>query len=135
MPADLLEDSLAIYAPESGTRVALVTVLGLDKDDRNAALAAAMATLARTHRVVCVTDAGQFGDLRRNGALLEHVPARDVQLRCAPELEWSGHLRDRYDLLIAKWRPEVVLAYGDSFERLIDMAEAFENTRHARHGV
>ncbi len=123
---------MAIYAPEAGVRVALVTLLGLDQSDRNAALAAATGTLGRTHRIVCVTDASLFDDLRRSGVLVEHVPARDEQLRHAPELQWSDHLRDRYDLLIAKWRPEVVLAYGDSFDRVISLAKAHEDMRHDR---
>ncbi len=121
-----LDDALAIYAPDAGPPVALVTLLGLDAEERTAALAAATATLGRSHRIICVTDAGSFGELRRAGALVEQVPARDEQLRHAPELPWSDYLRDRYDLLIAKWRPAVVLAYGDSFERAIERAGAHE---------
>lgn len=120
------DDALAIYGPGAGPPVALVTLLGLDAGEGMAALAAATATLGRSHRIVCVTDAGSFGALRRAGALVEQVPARDEQLRHAPELPWSDYLRDRYDLLIAKWRPAVVLAYGDSFERAIERAGVHE---------
>lgn len=117
---------LAIYGPEAETQVALVTLLGLDAQDRAAALDAATATLGRSHRIVCVTDASPFTDLRRAGALVEHVPARDRQLLHAPELPWSDYLQDRHELLIAKWQPQVLLAYGDSFERLIEQARAYE---------
>lgn len=120
------DDALAVYGPDAVPPVALVTLLGLDAGERMAALAAATATLGRSHRIVCVTDAGAFGELRRAGALVEQVPARDEQLRHAPELPWSDYLRDRHELLIAKWRPAIVLAYGDSFERAIERAGAHE---------
>ncbi len=120
-------DSLAIYGREEAVRVAVVTVLGLDVSDGFSVLEVVRKALERTHRIVCVTDCDAFFALYRAGALIEHVPARSARLRCASDLRWSDYLRDRHDLLIAKWRPEVVLAYGDSFERIIELAVADES--------
>ncbi|CAH1660412.1 hypothetical protein BOSEA31B_12057 [Hyphomicrobiales bacterium] len=119
-------DRMAVYGSEETARVALVTLLGLDIADGIAALDAARKALGRSHRIVCVTDGTAIAALYRAGAMVEHIPSRDEQLLRAPDLRWSAYLQDRYDLLIAKWRPEVVLAYGDSFERMIDLVLADE---------
>lgn len=119
-------DRLAIYGNEEAARTALVTMIGLDAADGIAALDAARKALGRSHRIVCVTDSHAIAGLYRAGTLVEHIPSRDEQLLRAPDLRWSEYLQDRHELLIAKWRPEVVLAYGQSFERMIDLVLADE---------
>ena len=50
---------------------------------------------------------------------LEYLPPIEDRGRYLADAAWSDHLRARYDLVTAKWRPSVVVSYGTPVEEFL----------------
>ena len=70
---------------------------------------------------VFITDCKAFALFRREGYSFEYLPGAADWDRLAPDLDWSVMLRQRAELLRAKWWPEAVVAFGKKPPHLMDV--------------
>ena len=72
-------------------------------------------------RPVFVTDGTRLTVFREAGEIVEVLPSLTTVGRL-PSLPWGDYLQMRRDMLSAKWRPEMILTYGTSFEEYARVA-------------
>ena len=65
---------------------------------------------------------------RRHGVFFEYLPPLSEQRLHAADMPWQAYLRERWGLLLAKWRPRQVLAYGMNIESFLAAAPAAVRT-------
>lgn len=78
----------------------------------------------RGDRLVYLTDSSDFTVFRRHGVIFEYLPPLLEQRVHAAAMPWQGYLRERWGLLLAKWRPRRVLAYGTNIDSFLAAAPA-----------
>jgi hypothetical protein len=113
---------MCVYEASAGKTVALVTLLELAPDASEAAVVDARRRFPIYRDLVFVTDNPDFSALRRTEVMFEYIPSLKVQQMTGADLDWKLFLEQKYDLLLAKWRPLKIIAYGVSFEDLIAKA-------------
>jgi hypothetical protein len=118
--------NLALFDPYSKHRTVLVTHIGASHDSLKTVIEETEVLRAVCDRVVYITDYPDTLIMREHGCIFEYLPSRELQERHAPHAPWSDFLRDRYTLLIAKWQPLAVIAFGESFEKAIARANLAE---------
>jgi hypothetical protein len=109
-----------LFPADPAAPLVLVTAFGVPASGLDAALDRALAGRPSGIRVVCLTDQPDFAPLRRRGIAFEYLPgvgARSSDV--ADRRSWRGYLAERHDILIAKWRPDHVLAAGTSLEAFL----------------
>ena len=75
-------------------------------------------------RLVYLTDNSDFTVFRRHGVIFEYLPPLVDERLHATDMPWQGYLRERWGLLLAKWRPRRVLAYGTNIDSFLAAAPA-----------
>ncbi|KAB0681351.1 hypothetical protein [Aureimonas leprariae] len=116
------EDGPALFEPDPRARVALVTHFDATSDSLGTVVADTRNLRAVFDRVVYVTDHPEFAVLRLHGCIFEFVPPREQQVLFDRTAPWGDFLADRRALLVAKWRPRSVIAFGTSFDEIIERA-------------
>lgn len=116
------ENQLHIYRSQGQKRIVMVTLFDVAREGHDEIVAKVGATFARFDRIVYVTDIPEFLHFRAAGAAFEYFPCLEQQMAHGSALDWPGYLRIRWDLLLAKWQPEHVLAYGRNIDRLLAAA-------------
>lgn len=102
-------------------RAVLVAVIGLPDEQLDAAIDAALAD-GHPDGVfpVFLTDSCAFGKFVRRRVLFEHHPPRDCRSRTIGSLDWDLYERRRLQLLLTKWRPLRVIAFGAEARARLD---------------
>lgn len=113
------ETSLYLYKEDAQTRrVVFVTLLDISGEGVIEIIEKTSAKF-RNSRVVYVTDSVDFLVFRERGATFEYIPSLSEQKVHAGALDWPGYLKARWELLLTKWQPEQILAYGLNIDRFI----------------
>ena len=120
------DNELHIYRSQGRKRIVMVTLFTVPREGHDEIVAKVGATFARVDRIVYVTDIPEFLHFRAAGAAFEYFPSLERQAAHVNALDWPGYLRIRWDLLLAKWQPEHVLAYGLNMDRFLTAAPARE---------
>lgn len=120
------ENELHIYRSQGRKRIVMVTLFTVAREGHDEIVAKVGATFPRVDRIVYVTDIPQFLHFRAAGAAFEYFPSLQQQTVHVNALDWPSYLRIRWDLLLAKWQPEHVLAYGLNIDRFLAAAPAQE---------
>lgn len=116
------ENQLHIYRSQGRKRIVMVTLFDVAREGHDEIVAKVGAAFARFDRIVYVTDIPEFLHFRAAGAAFEYFPCLEQQMAHGSALDWPGYLRIRWDLLLAKWQPEHVLAYGRNIDRFLAAA-------------
>ena len=125
-PGKPATDERYIYGPGKQHSTALITCLGIAESDLPAIVTAIERRLRSFDKRVYLTDAFDFSSFVKVGAPFEHFPSIEDQRKYLPDAPWSVHLRTRYNRLMAKWRPSLVVAYGISVEQFISGTATIE---------
>lgn len=114
---------LSLY-PANSRSLAMVTLLGVSGPGRERIIQVTKRRLSWRYALVYVGDDPDFLPFRREKVPFEYLPSASERARHRPSAAWGGFLQQRYDLLIAKWRPRHVVAYGVPFAEVVRSAEA-----------
>ncbi|MBA3448999.1 MAG: hypothetical protein H0T56_15600 [Pseudaminobacter sp.] len=129
------DDNLYIYESKKHLSVILVTVLCVDPELLDEIVRTTKAKLpADNDRLVYLTDSPDFETFRRHGVFFEYMPSMAEQRLHPDAIPWQAHLRERWALLLAKWRPRQILSYGTGIDGFLAAASRKEMSGQAvRH--
>jgi hypothetical protein len=113
------DDGTSLFPLDAATPSALITAFGISADGLDAALDRALATLPARYRLVCVTDQPDFLPLRRRGVSFEYLVPPSLRGGIRDAAAWRTYLTERYEILLAKWRPTQIVAVGTSLEQFL----------------
>ncbi|ESY90710.1 hypothetical protein [Mesorhizobium sp. LNHC209A00] len=116
------EDDMHIYRSVAAKPVVMVTVLGVKSDLLEEIIQITSRKFEPKHRLVFLTDSSEFGLFRSNGAIFEYFPPLLEQRLHAAVMPWPAYLAERWALLVAKWRPIHVIAYGQNIDGFLAAA-------------
>lgn len=105
--------------PDGSRPAVLVTMLDISPIHQATIVRRTRFWLGWRHEAVYVVDSPDFLALRRERVRFEYVPSLTERRRHRPEADWARFLEERYALLLTKWRPRQVIAYGTRFEDAI----------------
>ena len=118
-----------IYRSKKEISTILITTLGLSADSLEEVIVTTKRRLlGKRDRLVYLTDISDFTMFRRHGVFFEYLPPLSEQRLHAADMPWQAYLRERWGLLLAKWRPRQVLAYGMNIESFLAAAPAAVRT-------
>lgn len=111
--------NIYIYKSKEEISTIIITVLGVNPDFLEEIIVTTKRKLpGKGDRLIYLTDNSDFAVFRRHGVIFEYLPPSAEQRLHATDMPWEAYLRERWGLLLAKWRPRRILAYGmdiDSF--------------------
>ena len=113
-------DDDGLFPLDPAMPIVLVTAFGIAASALDGALDRALAGIPAQRRVVCVTDQPDFLPLRRRGVSFEYLPPPSARKSAFADARiWQAYLTERYEILLAKWRPAQIVAAGASFEQFV----------------
>jgi hypothetical protein len=119
-PADIY-----VYKSKEEVSTIVITTLGVDPNFLDEIITTTKEKLPRRNdRLVYVTDNSDFTVFRRHGVIFEYLPPLMEQRLHAADMPWQAYLSERWGLLLAKWRPRRVLAYGTNIDSFLAAAPA-----------
>lgn len=121
-PGGALERALPpLFGPDEPRPVAMVTALGLPAEAMPEIIAVTGRRLGRRNRLVYVTSVPDFVPFLNAGAVFEYLPHPSGFEEL---MDAALYFADRRTLLLAKWAPRLILAYGTPLEAFVAEAEA-----------
>lgn len=117
--------NIYIYKSKTEISTILITTFGVKSDFVEEIIVTTKRKLARKNdRLIYLTDNSDFTMFRRHGVIFEYLPPLIEQRLHATDMPWQAYLRERWSLLLAKWRPRCVLAYGTTIDSFLAAAPA-----------
>lgn len=114
------EPNLYLYKDDTQKRrVIFITLLDVGSEGIVEIIERTSQKFQNTYRIVYVTDSVDFLVFRERHATFEYIPSLSEQKAHAGTLDWPGYLKARWELLLTKWQPEQILAYGLNVDRFI----------------
>jgi hypothetical protein len=117
------QNDLYIYRSAGPKRIVVVTLFDVARDKHDEIIAKVGKTFAGYDKIVYVTDLPEFLHFRAAGAAFEYFPSLAEQKRHHDTLSWRAYLAARWEIILAKWQPEHVLAYGANIDRFLAATE------------
>jgi hypothetical protein len=113
-------DDDGLFPLDPAMPIVLVTAFGIGVSALDGALDRALAGTPAQRRVVCLTDQPDFLPLRRRGISFEYLPPQSARAAAFGDPRiWQAYLTERYEILLAKWRPSQIVAAGASLEQFV----------------
>lgn len=94
----------------------MITILGVDRAHIDEIITVTKTKFSSGHRLVYVTDTLDFMRFRHHGVMFEYLPPLHEQRMHLESMNWQSYLKGRWNLLLGKWQPTHVLAYGQNAE-------------------
>lgn len=113
------EQDIYIYRSVEAKPVILVTVLGVNPAYLAEIIQTTSAKFAARYRLVFLTDSSEFGVFRKYEAIFEYFTPLLEQRLHAAVMPWPSYITERWALLVAKWRPVHIIAYGQNIEAFL----------------
>ncbi|AOF90700.1 hypothetical protein [Sinorhizobium sp. RAC02] len=117
------QNDLYIYRSAGPKRIVVVTLFEVARDKHDEIITKVGKTFAGYDKIVYVTDLPEFLHFRAAGAAFEYFPSLTEQTRHRDTLSWHAYLSARWEIILAKWQPEHVLAYGANIDRFLAATE------------
>jgi hypothetical protein len=119
------DDGIYVYKSQPTISTIIITTLGVEARHLEDIIVTTKKKLPRENdRLVYITDNSDFTAFRRHGVIFEYLPPLKEQQLHAADMPWRAYLRERWGLLVAKWRPRQVLAYGTDIDSFLAAAPA-----------
>jgi hypothetical protein len=118
-PAD---DSPYIYRSKGAVDTVLIVVIGINANLVEEIIATAGKKFSQADKIVFLTDNSDFSVFRAHGVAFEYMPPLLEQRAHAAEMPWQSYLRERWGLLLAKWKPRLILSYGTNIDAFLASA-------------
>lgn len=118
-------ENIYIYKSKEDISTIIVTILGVNPDFIDEIIVTTKRKLpGKNDRLIYLTDSSDFTIFRRHGVIFEYLPPLKEQRLHAADMPWQAYLRERWGLLLAKWRPRHVLTYGTNIDSFLAAAPA-----------
>lgn len=111
---------------EKDKPVIIVSTFTVEQDLIGEIVDVVLKKFGKRNRIVFVTDCADFSVFVQRNAAFEYLPSSLEQGLHKSTMPWRVYLKDRWELLLAKWRPISVLAYGQNIDLFIGNAPEFE---------
>lgn len=118
LPAD---DATAATAERP---VLLVSMLEVGPEEHPEILDKVMATFGASHKLVFLISTDAFGPFLARQSAIEYFMPIDQQILHRDLMDWPDYLAEKWALLLLKWRPASVIAYGMNVDRFLNAARA-----------
>jgi hypothetical protein len=106
--------------PRSAKPVLFVTLFGVAAVAHPEILQVILAKFDRRFRTVFCITTDDFSVFVRQGIVCEIFPSVEDQREHFELLDWPSYLTGKWALIIEKWRPTKILAYGMNFDRYME---------------
>ncbi len=117
--------NIHIYKSKADTSTIIITTLDVNSDLLEEIVVTTKRKLSgKGDRLIYLTDNSDFTVFRRHDVIFEYLPPLMEQRLHVADLPWQAYLRERWGLLLAKWRPRRILAYGTSIDSFLAAAPA-----------
>ncbi len=117
--------NIHIYKSKADTSTIIITTLDVNQDLLEEIVVTTKRKLSgKGDRLIYLTDNSDFTVFRRHDVIFEYLPPLMEQRLHVADLPWQAYLRERWGLLLAKWRPRRILAYGTSIDSFLAAAPA-----------
>lgn len=120
-PTDGVAETAA--APEERP-VLLVSMLEVQPDEHPEILDKVAATFGASHKLVFLISTDSFGPFLARQAAIEYFMPIDQQVLHRDLMDWPDYLAEKWALLLLKWRPASVVAYGLNVDRFLNAARS-----------
>jgi hypothetical protein len=104
--------------------VLLVTLFGISAEAQPEILQVILGKFDRRFRIVFCITTEDFSAFLRQGVVCETFPSVENQRQHQDLLDWPSYLAGKWALVIEKWKPAKILAYGMNFNRYMDASKA-----------
>lgn len=122
-PGDEGSGNIYVYKSTDEISTIIVTTLGVNPDFLEEIIVTTKRRLpGKSDRIIYLTDNSDFTIFRRHGVIFEYLPPLVEQRLHAADMPWQAYLREHWGLLLAKWRPRRVLAYGTTIDNFLAAA-------------
>ncbi|RUU25717.1 hypothetical protein [Mesorhizobium sp. M6A.T.Ce.TU.016.01.1.1] len=117
--------NIYIYKSKEQISTIIITTFDVNPDLLEEIIVTTKRRLPRKNdRLVYLTNNSDFTMFRRHGVIFEYLPPLIEQRLHATDMPWQAYLRGRWGLILAKWRPRRVLAYGTTIDTFLEAAPA-----------
>ena len=117
--------NIYIFKSKEGISTIIITTLGVNPGLLDGIIVTTKRKLSRkADRLIYLTDNSDFTIFLRHGVIFEYLPPSVEQRLHATDMPWQAYLRERWRLLLAKWRPRHVLTYGTNIDSFLAAAPA-----------
>jgi len=115
--------NIFVYKSKEDISTIIVTILSVNPDFLEEIIVTTKRKLpGKSDRLIYLTDNSDFTIFRRHGVIFEYLPPLVEQRLHAADMPWQAYLREHWGLLLAKWRPRRVLAYGTTIDSFLAAA-------------
>lgn len=119
----LLSRKAGEAAPGPAKPVMFVTVFGIAPEKHTEILQVILTKFAARFRIVFCITTDDFSLFLRHEIAFETFPAVEEQRAHADLVDWPSYLNGKWALVIGKWKPAKILAYGMNFGRYIEASK------------
>lgn len=103
--------------------VMFVTVFGIAPEKHSEILQVILAKFAARFRIVFCITTDDFSLVLRHEIAFETFPSVEEQRAHADLVDWPSYLTGKWALVIGKWKPAKILAYGMNFNRYLEASK------------
>lgn len=118
----LAEDEPYIYRSKGLVDTVLIVVIGVDAKLVPEIIETTKKKFSKSDKLVFLTDDSDFGAFRAQAVAFEYMPPLIEQRVHIADMPWQSYLRERWGLLLAKWKPRLILSYGTNIDAFLAAA-------------
>ncbi|MFD1987419.1 hypothetical protein ACFSOZ_33910 [Mesorhizobium newzealandense] len=118
----LADDEPYIYRSRGLLDTVLVVVIGVEAKLVPEIIETIKKKFPKADKLVFLTDDSDFTAFREQAVAFEYMPPLVEQRVHAADMPWQSYLRERWGLLLAKWKPRLILSYGMNIDAFLAAA-------------
>ena len=116
--------------PGSAKPVMFVTLFGIAPEKQAEILQIILAKFNARFRIVFCVTTDDFSAFLRHEMAFESFPSVDQQHAHSDLMDWPSYLAGKWALVVGKWKPAKILAYGMNFDRYLEASRVAAETSH-----
>lgn len=116
------DDEPYIFRSYGQVNTVLIVVIGIDNKLVPEIIETIKKKFAKSDKLVFLTDDSDFTPFREQAVAFEYMPSLIEQRVHVADMPWQSYLRERWGLLLAKWKPRLILSYGTNIDAFLAAA-------------
>ncbi|MCK7616049.1 hypothetical protein [Roseibium sediminicola] len=105
--------------PKAAKTTLLVTMLEVPERDHEEIIATISKRFSPGFKIVYLVSTNDFNALLAQNAAWEYFVPLEEQHQYRELMDWADYLAEKWNLLLIKWKPAKVIAYGTNVERFL----------------
>lgn len=102
----------------------MVTLLDVAAADQAEILDKILGRFGAGRRLVFVISTRSFGPFLARKAAFEFLMPIEDQVAHGDLMDWPDYLEEKWALILEKWKPRTIVAYGTAAERFLEASRA-----------